>query len=100
MGKGQALEVEVNKRDELVERLKAWALEELLRRSDYAETNALGMKGPAKDALIRDLTAALRAIAEDFSFHAGHNPACDSLHWEKRECDCEVSKKLARWRLR
>ena len=27
MGKGQALEVAVNKRDELVERLKAWALE-------------------------------------------------------------------------
>lgn len=41
----------------------------------------------------------LREMAEDFSFHAGHNPACDSLHWEKRECDCEVAKKLARWRL-
>jgi hypothetical protein len=51
-------------------------------------------------SVLADAARLLRAIAEDFSFHAGHNPACDSLHWEKRECDCEVSKKLARWRLK
>jgi hypothetical protein len=34
-------------------------------------------------SVLADAARLLRAIAEDFSFHAGHNPACDSLHWEK-----------------